>query len=400
MRKICVLGVIATVLLSAGLCPAAEFKSGDVIVVSLPFGDDLYVAGGKVVVSEPVAGDLLAAGGRLIINGPVGEDLQIAGGSLIVNSPVEDDVRAAGGELLFTSTVGGDLVAYGGDVTIPLGAVVDGDVVVGAGSLHLGGTVRGNLLVHAKTLDFSGTVLGDAKFYGTDKVRLNGRVEGETVFVGEKVELAPGAHFGKDVTYWREDGEMDFGPVPVGGQARFSPELKKKKQRELPFPPERQAGKGAVVGGLFLGTFLSGILVLVAAVFLLKGTFRNAGEALYISFWKSTGVGFLTFLLTFMAGLIALITVVGIPLGMLLLVMFAFSLLFGRVIAAMAFTTWIERRRAAEWGTGHLLLIAIGLFAAIKLVGLVPFVGWLAALFLVCAGYGALVLGVWRSRKY
>lgn len=399
MRKTCVLGVIAAILLSAGLCPAAGFKSGDVIVISLPFGDDLYVTGGKVVVAEPVSGDLLAAGGSLIFNGSVGGDLQVAGGSLIVNSPVEDDVRAAGGEMVFTSTVGGDLLAYGGDVTIPSGAVVEGDVVVGAGTLHLGGTVRGNLLVHAGTLDFSGTVLGDAKLYGKDKVRLEGRVEGQTVFVGEKVELLPAARFGKDVTYWREDGEMDFGTVPVGGQARFAPELKKKKQRELPFPPEGPGRKGAFLGGFFFAALLSGIVVILVAVLLLKGTIRHAGEALYRSFWKCTGVGFLAFILIFLAGIIALITVVGIPLGILLLVVFAFSVLFGRIIAAVAFAAWIERLRSAEWGTGRLLLIAIGLFTVIKLVSMAPFVGWLFVLLVVCAGYGSLVLSLWRSRS-
>jgi hypothetical protein len=401
MRKICVLGVITTVLLSAGLCPAAGFKSGDVIVVSLPFGDDLYVAGGKVVVAEPVAGDLLAAGGNMILNGSVGGDLQIAGGSLILNSAVEDDVRAVGGEIVFTSTAGGDLIAYGGDVTIPTGAVVNGDVVVGAGNLHLGGTVRGNLRVHAGSLDLSGTVLGDANLYGTDKVHLKGRIEGETVLVGREIELAPGASFGKGVTYWRKDGEMDFGLAPVGGQLRFDPELMIKEKAELPFPSERQVKRGlaAAMGGLFIGTFLSGIVVIVLAILLMKGVFREAGDVLYRSYLKSTGVGFLVLLLLPLVGFLALITVVGIPLGMLILVIFAFSLLFGRVITAVAFAAWIERRRSAEWGTGRLLLVSIGLFAAIKLVSLAPFIGWLVVLFVVCAGYGSLVLSLWRTRS-
>ena len=396
MRTMIVPVVIVVVLFSAVLCPAAGFKSGEVVVVSVPIGDDLYAAGGKVLVSKPAAGDLMAAGGLVIINSPVGADVQIAGGSILVNAPVEDDLRAAGGDMVFSSTVGGDLLVFGGNVTIPAGAIVEGDAVIAAGSLHLGGTVHGDLLVHAGSLDLTGEVLGDATLYAKDKISIKGHVEGDTVFTGPTVILGPTARFGKDVSYWREDGEIDFGQIPVGGQVLFNPELKGKGERYVPTHAEGWVRDG--MGIFFFGTLLSGMAIIVLSILLLKGVFRLAGEALHRSYWQSTGIGVIVLFLLPLAALLAFVTVVGIPLGIFLMAVFAFSLIFGRVIAAMAFAAWLERRRVAEWSTGRLMLVSVGLYAAIKLMTVVPFIGWLAVLFVVLAGYGALLLGIWRTR--
>jgi cytoskeletal protein CcmA (bactofilin family) len=396
MKATTVLFLIAMVLISVGLCPAAGFESGKV-VVSMPIGDDLYLAGGKVVVSEPASGDLVAAGGSLIINGPVGADLQIAGGSLLVNAPVADDLRAAGGDLVLSSTVGGDLVVFGGDVTIPAGAVIEGDAVIGAGNLHLGGTVRGDLLVQAGTMDITGTVMGSVKLYATDRININGSIQGDIVFAGPTVNLGPAARFDKDVSYWREDGEMNFGQVPVGGQTRFDPELKGKVDRYSAISAERHVDRGTK--GFFFGTMLSGILVIVLSVLLCKGIFRLAGEALHRSYWQSTGIGILTLILLPVAGLLISVTIIGIPVGLFLMAVFAFSIIFGLVITSMGFTAWLERRRVNEWSTGRFMLVSVGLYVAIKLVSVIPFVGWLAVLFAVFAGYGALVPGISRTRS-
>ena len=65
----------------------------------------------------------------------------------------------------------------------------------------------------------------------------------------------------------------------------------------------------------------------------------------------------------------------------------------------MAFAAWLERRKVDEWTTGRLLLVSLGLYAVIKLIALVPFIGWLAVSLAVVAGYGALLLGMFRMRS-
>ena len=381
--------------------PAADFRSEDVTVISLPFSDDLYVAGGKIVVTEPVAGDLLAAGGSLIVNGPVGADLQAAGGSLIVNGAVGDDLRLAGGDVTIASRIGGDLLVFGGSVTIPSGVVVEGDAVVGSGTLHLGGTIGGDLKVDAGTVNFSGVVKGNARFYVDNQVNFNGRIEGKTVLASRDIILGPAAVFENDLVYWRQDGEMDFDQVPVRGEVRFAPELEREEPRDTMHGKERAIRKGlaAVFSVFFFGTLLSGILAIVLAVFLFNRTIREAGEVLHLAFWKGLGVGVLAYVLLPIAAIIAMFTLVGIPIGLLIMAFFVFSVIFGRVITAMAFAAWMERRQAASWSTGRFILAAMGLFVVIKLVSLIPFIGWITVLLATLAGYGALVTALLEGRR-
>ena len=186
-------------------------------------------------------------------------------------------------------------------------------------------------------------------------------------------------------------------PVPVSGQVTFKPELRRKTAVQSSISRDYQVKKGT--RGYFIGTLLSGMLVIVLAVTLMGGVFRKAGEALHSSYWQSTGIGILAFILPPIVGFLALLTILGIPMGMLVLAIFAFSLVFARVIAAMAFAAWLERRKVSEWSTGRLMLVSLGLYAGIKIVSMVPFIGWLVVLFVVLAGYGALVLGLWERRS-
>ena len=238
---------ILTLISFSSTSPAAELHNGDFTVLSLPFGDDLYITGGKIVVTEPVAGDLLAAGGSVIINGPVGADLMAAGGNLIIHSAVGDDLRAAGGDITLASNIGGDVLIYGGSVTIPSGVVVEGDTIVGAGTLHLGGIIRGDLRVDGGTVTFSGVVQGDALIYAEKHISINGRIEGNTSFAAPDVVLGQNADFGKNIAYWTQDGEMDFGETPVAGEVQYNPELRREKSHGTGLRPERAVDRKSVV---------------------------------------------------------------------------------------------------------------------------------------------------------
>ena len=94
------------------------------------------------------------------------------------------------------------------------------------------------------------------------------------------------------------------------------------------------------------------------------------------------------------ASVIIMFTLIGIPVGLLVMVLFLFSVIFGRVIAAIAFAAWMERRQVAQWNTFRLMLASIGFFILFKLLNLIPFLGWVTVLLATFAGYGALVIAL------
>lgn len=56
MRLFIISVMVAAVLFPASIALATEHKSDDMVVVSLPIGDDLYTAGANVLISKPVGG--------------------------------------------------------------------------------------------------------------------------------------------------------------------------------------------------------------------------------------------------------------------------------------------------------------------------------------------------------
>lgn len=108
---------------------------------------------------------------------------------------------------------------------------------------------------------------------------------------------------------------------------------------------------------------------------------------------RRSGGGLLAFFGLPILAVIALVTIVGIPLG--LGVLAALGLIYALGYSA---TAWILGRRIVRQSTGWVLAFLAG-WAILRLVALVPILGgrvWFAA---VVFGLGALLVAVWRGRS-
>ena len=383
-----VLLIAVTVMLNVCPVSAATLKSGDTALISVPINDDAYLAGGKVIVEKAISGDAVVAGGSLLINGAVGQDLIIAGGSLLINGPVGDDVRAAGGEITISENIADDLIVAGGSITIDQGVIIGGDLLVAGGHVILAGVVKGDAKAVGGEVIFNGTVHGNIDFR-TGKLNLNGTVDGKSIFSTPEVTLGPDARFGGNIEYWREDGEMDFGPSLLSGTATFNPELQFK----------RDLSKKAPVGfliGCSIFSLLSGAFLIFLLVLSKRADFYLAAERLRESFWKNAGLGFLYFIVTPIVAVLLFSTIIGIPLGLLTLFLYLFSVLFAKVLTAMVLAKWIEIKRKVQWGKVATFFASFGLFIILKLLMFIPIAGWIAVAISVCAAFGAIMVTEWK----
>src|SRR5262245_27442583 len=103
----------------------------------------------------------------------------------------------------------------GETVRIRAGEVVQGDRYVAGGSVDVVGRLEGDLLVGGATVSVSGEVTGDVQGGGSvvtvaghvgEAVRMvastmvvTGTVDGDLVFVGGTLQIAPGARIGGDL---------------------------------------------------------------------------------------------------------------------------------------------------------------------------------------------------------
>ncbi len=381
----------ASVLLTAApLAFAATFQQSDRFTLLVPVQGDLYVAGQQVRVDKDVAGDVLAAGNELSLTGGVQQSVMAAGGKVVVGGEVGDDVRVAGGDVTVEGTVDGDVVVFGGTVDLTRSAVVHGDVVAYGGNITLLGSVDHNVRIKGKDVMLGGEVRGNADVQAAD-LRVDGKVRGIAKLVSQSIALAPGAFFAHNVFYWQAAGPLHFGQS-LAGQASFHPEF-------APAPSHSAAGIVAAITFVAIVLFLWELVVLALFVFLTKTLFVDAGKYAVANPWWSLLWGFLYLVLTPIAIVLLLVTIIGIPFGLLLLALYGFSFLFFVPIASVVLAHWVNITYRMRWGRGALFGISVVMLLALKLLVFIPILGWLIRAVLVLLCLGAYMAVKWKRMK-
>jgi hypothetical protein len=385
-QVILICGISLLVVSMAMPLAAANLKAGETVTLSQEINDDLYAAGGNIIIQEAVNFDALLAGGQILVKGPIGQDLLIGGGKITVDSEVGDDLRAGGGDITITGKVVDDVLLAGGSVNLTGNSSVGGDAVIAGGALVIDGLINGDLKAAGGEVVLNGTVNGKVDIEAETLI-VNGAIIGQAKLVAENIKIENNATFNSDVIYWNEKAKLDFGNSLVGGQATYQSDLRSVKN---------YSGKGKnFLAGLF-GAWL-GISLIFAAVLLLilmqvyRKFFARAAEHLNQSPWSKVGIGILYLIVTPVIGIFLLISIIGLPLGLLIITLYLFSLFFAKILAAFVIAQWVSLRYRKHWKKPFLFLVSLIVYMAIKLLVLLPIIGWIIVLIAISAGFGALI---------
>ena len=371
--------------------PAFAAQSDD--VTRLQVRGDLYIAGGMVNVVERVDGDLIAAGGTVTVEGGIAGDLLVAGGQVEVMSVVKDDLRIAGGKVRVRGPIGGDLVIFGGEVTVDPSVTIGGNAVIMGGDVAMEGTVGGDLRIDAEESIVAGGVKGSVNLRG-GKVQLRSRVLGNATLVVDEFQASPQARIEGKTDYWFSDGPQNFGTV-AGGTATYRPEW------EPVFDVERPAASGLGLGllGLSLWGLLSGALFILIVMLLTRTYFIQAGKLLRKRPGKCVWHGFLTLALIPILGVLFCITLIGLPIGFFLFFYYVFLLIFLKPIAALVLARTLEDYWKQKWSFWLAFVWTLAVYVVLKLLMIIPVVGWIAVVLLCMAGLGADMIVKWDRFK-
>ncbi|MFH0851822.1 MAG: polymer-forming cytoskeletal protein [Candidatus Peregrinibacteria bacterium] len=390
-----------TALLSTLTLPAlaATFKAGDTVKVTAPLNDNAYIVGGQVTVDQPVQGDLVTAGGNILVKTTVKEDILAAGGTVFVQGNIGGDVRIAGGNLVIGGTIGGDLVAGGGSVTLLDGSSVKGDVVIGGGDINLGGTVGGDIRIRGGQVRLGSIVKGDIDIRAED-ITILGSVDGAALLAAKTITLDPKAKLMRGVRYWSQIGEQQFAEskAQIRGAVTFDPDLRPMKGKQFE-NAGKVSGAGIIAAIIGVGGFLllSAALIILLLVLLTRTFFTDAAKFLAKKTWTSFLYGFLFFAATPVAALLFLISIIGIPIALFIATMYAFAIVFANPITAIVLARVLEQRRGAKWGKPMIILVSVLFYLALKIVHLIPIVGWMVCLVTVLFAYGAVMETKWSK---
>jgi hypothetical protein len=366
---------------------AIRIHAGKNLIIDKPVYEDLYIAGGEVIINAPVYGDLIVTGGSVTINDSVANDILAAGGTISFNGYVGDDIRCAGGRLNILRNVSGDVVVTGGNIFISKDAII-GNLISAGGEIIMNGRVNGTIKSASGKFTLNGIVLSEMECRGGDII-INGAIGGPSIIVGDKLTIGRNATFNNDVRYWARSKDVQFNNSIKNGQAIYDPTLRIDKA-EWYF-----LGFSSILGLVwYIGTVFMMILIIQ---YLFGRTMKKAGQTAYDNTLKSLGLGFLFWIGVPIAAAIACITIIGVPIGLILLFSYIVLALFAGTVTSVVIANWLDSRSAANWSYWRLVIVALGIFVVVKILSLIPFLGWVVFGVLVCITYGSILLNVkWR----
>ena len=394
MKKTISYLLVGALALTVGIpLPASNFQGGDEIIINEPADGNQYLTGGKVKINAPVYGDVIAAGGELWIQDSVRDDVILIGGNLVINGVIGSDLRIMGGSITIKDDVWGDVIVTGGEIEIEKGVIIHGDLIVAGGEVTCGAVVEGDARVVGGELNFSGLIRREAKLRG-GTLRLSGSFDGPVEMAAENISLAEGAIFRAPVVYWQKGGELDFaGYLAPGVTPLFDTSLKER----LSETNWRHLGMGWI--GFTIYRLLAGILLIALLVLLLHRLFTRHAGAVVRDWAPRLGYGTLLFIGLPVAGVLVMITIIGIPAGLFLFGIWGLAMVLGHGLTSTVLAYELEDYRHAAWGKGRIILVAAGLFLLMKVIGLIPFIGGVVNFLLTLVAFGHLVYSVWNDRR-
>ena len=357
--------LLTALLLAAGL-PAAAADSAEAQV-----DNDRFVAGGSVRQTRPVEGDLFGVGGNVDLAANVRGDAVLAGGDVRVRESVAQDLYAGGGNVRVEAAVGRNARLAGGNVEVAAPASIAGNLSVAGGTVEIRAPVGGNVQVAGGDVLIDAAVTGDVRVSsGSLELGPNARIGGKLVHRGpEKIRRDPAAQVG---------GGIERGPsVRVGGGEK------------------RRHAMG--IGGWLWSLGLIALAGFIAGVFPTGS--RSMGERLRNDPGIGLLLGFIALVCIPIAAVILMVTIIGIPLALAVLLLYFLMLIVGyAAVGVMLGDTALARLRSqdaarAGWRVGA----AMAAMLALALLSRIPFVGGLVTFVVLLAGLGAIVLAI-RAR--
>lgn len=254
-------------------------------------------------------------------------------------------------------------------------------VVITGGAVVPPGQTAGDVVVVDGTVTIAGHATGDVVSV-SGPVRVSGRVDGDLITVSDRAILAPSARVGGDLRYGDES------PVLARG-ARVGGEVSNEDWADA------TNGWGWVSGfAWWLAVSVSTLIVGLLLVWLAPGALSAGERAVREHVGATVGWGVAIAIGVPLLAVLALVTLVGIPLGLALLLALIPVLL-------VAYTTgaWIVGRRVLRSRSAGPWAALVAGWGLLRVLALIPVVGALVGLAATVVGLGALAVALWQARR-
>ena len=293
---------------------AAAFviRTGDQVIVPKgeTINETLLVAGQSVTIDGDVKGDVICAGQNIDINGLVEGDVICAGQNITVANAVSGSVRAAGQTLKINGAVGRNVTVAG--QSISAGSTIAGEMFFAGQQAIINGRVEKN-------------VAGAA-----DSITINGQIAGNADFKDNKLALQDGGRIAGALNYASANELTGQSNQVLGGIKRTIPQ---EKDRFMAGKTQKSVEQkiGDKITDLAVNLALA-----LALMFFFKDFTQKLSAALLEKPVRSLGWGFVILAIVPLIAAVLVLTIIGIPVAIIMVLLYLAALFLSRLFAAVA----------------------------------------------------------------
>ncbi len=350
-----IVGVLTAGLALAGTVAATNnndsMKGNKTLKETETVDGSYYAAGGTVTVAGTVKGDVYCAGQNIIVSGTVEGDVICAGMTVKVSGTVGGDVRLAGQFVTLDGTVGKSASLFGSVVDVTKSSKIGQDLT-GAG----------------ETLNLDGTVARDAVLAGTEVTLLgavgrNSEINAQSLTVSDKASVAGNVRYTGPT-----EGSIAEGSVK--GEVEY---IKKTNDESN--------------GGSWLASVLYMTLALLFLSLILVLAMPQVLNNMAVIGQKRLGMviasGLLLLVATPFVAVLTAITVIGIPLAIILMLVWVVLLLVSGPVTAF----YLGRLLLRKYSNNAIASMMAGALVLVILL-MIPIVNIIAGAAMVVLGLG------------
>jgi cytoskeletal protein CcmA (bactofilin family) len=327
-----------------------------------------FFGGSAVRIDGNVDGTTFAFGQNITVNGDINGDLIIAGQTLTINGKVNGNIYGAGQSLTIRGQGMRDVFLGAQDINLAKESVIGRDLFFGG-----------------QTLIFEGAVARDLRGGGMD-IDLNGQVGRNAELEAESIRLTDNAVINGDLLYTSAKEAFIAPGAQITGRTDWT-------YREPEAPPQMRPHR------LTMASTYWGMLINMAGTFIIwlvvklwqPEYWAKASGHISETPLKTLGVGALVLIVVPILTVLVMLTVIGIPLGVITGLIYGVSLYLSKIVVAVFIGAWLSKRLG--WPEIHkgMWLFLLGLLILMALMQ-IPYLGLLIRLLVVFAGIGALAL--------